>query len=219
MRFSKVIAASAFLLGLLNAPAFAQQDAGTATVYTIDGDETILRVYVGRAGVLARMGHNHVVHTQSINGQVMLAANAVDSTASFSFPVNSFIVDDQSERDRAGDGFESQPGESAITGTRENMLGENVLNAQSYPEIAIDVSTVSAEQEQWLLNVAINIQGNTFTQEIPATVSVSDSRISVVSRFSLDHEDLGLSPFSALGGSLRVAETLDFELQLSATAQ
>lgn len=215
MKILRILTASVLLSVFLAGPALGQQSTAS---YAIDSDSSILRVYVGRAGVLARMGHNHVVHTREISGQIDLAPDVMASTAAFSFPVSSFIVDDQEERDRAGDGFESQPGESAIEGTRENMLGEDVLNAEAFPVIELQASPASVDSEEWLLNVNINIQGNSYNQEIPATVNLGGSEITVKSRFSLDHENLGLSPFSALGGSLRVAETIDFELLITARA-
>ena len=46
-----------FLTGMLAVSAFAQQSETNSTTYSIDSDNSILRVYVGRAGPLARMGH------------------------------------------------------------------------------------------------------------------------------------------------------------------
>lgn len=219
MKINKIAVCSLVWAALLATPAFGQGNSASSTVYNIDSENSILRVFVGRAGPLARLGHNHVVHTRDLSGEIELASNPMDSSAAFSFPVSSFVVDDQSERDRAGDGFESQPGESAIEGTRENMMGEDVLNGDVFGTIAIAASPVSITDTQWQLAVDINFQDSTFSQQIPAQVTVAESQIDVTATFTLEHEDLGLSPFSALGGSLRVAESIDFELQVRATAQ
>ena len=207
------------LLAALPSPGLAQLESGGTTVYSIDPESSILRVYVGRAGILARMGHNHVIHTRALAGEVRLSLELENSSANFSFPVSSFVVDDPAERERAGDDYDSQPGESAIEGTRENMLGEDLLNASVFPEISVDVVPISGGETEWLLEVAIHIQGRTHRQEIPAAVEITDSALRVEAHFTLQHEDLGLSPFSAVGGSLRVAEALDFELQVSATTE
>lgn len=210
---------SGMLLVMLSASSLAQEDVEAARVYAIDAENSILRVFVGRAGILARMGHNHVVHTRSLEGEIVLAPDLMNSSATFSFPVDSFVVDDPAERERAGDDFDSQPGESAIAGTRENMLGEDVLNAANYPDISVELVPVSTDSSPWLLDVSISIQGRRHRQEIPAVVEISDSGMRVNASFRLQHDDLGLSPFSAVGGSLRVAETLDFELEVSALAR
>lgn len=197
----------------------AQSLVDSTTTFTIQPQDSILRVYVGRAGPLARMGHNHVVHSRELSGEIILEPDFTNSSASFSFPVSSFVVDDTEERQRAGDGFESQPDESAISGTRDNMLGEDVLNASAYPEITINVSPGDTQQEPQVFTVEIGLLGSSFTQELPASLSVNDNTLNLSASFSLEHEDLGLSPFSALGGALRVAETIDFELSITARAE
>ncbi len=193
------------------------------TTYSIDSADSILRVYVGRAGPLARMGHNHVVHSRGITGEIHLAAERSESNASFEIPLSSFVVDDQSERDRASaaqrDGFDTQPGRRAIEGTRSNMMSEDVLNESLFPVVSAQISTASVSDQQWVFDIALSIAGSTVNLNIPASVTISESEISVSTSFSLQHEDLGMSVFSALGGSLRVAEQLDFELEIRGNAQ
>ncbi|NKB35323.1 MAG: hypothetical protein GKR91_19670 [Pseudomonadales bacterium] len=209
-----------FLTGALAFSANAQQGETDATTYGIDSENSILRVYVGRAGPLARMGHNHVVHNTDLAGEIILAADPLDSTASFAFPVSGFFVDDQSERDRAAEemreGFDTQPGRRAIEGTRENMMSDAVLNGATFTTIAARVTTVSVSDNQWNLSIALDLVGSTVNLELPAQVNVNGSSMAVDASFSLNHEDIGLSVFTALGGSLRVAEQLDFELHIEA---
>lgn len=51
--------------------------------FTIRTPESILRIYVSRAGLLAGLGHNHVVHTRSLSGSVRLAPEPPNSSAEF----------------------------------------------------------------------------------------------------------------------------------------
>lgn len=209
-----------FLGGIFANSSYAQQ---SDTTFAIDSDNSTLRVYVGRAGPLARMGHNHVVHSKGMSGEINLASVPEESSASFELPLSSFIVDEQSERDRAAadqrEGFDTQPGRRAIEGTRRNMMSEDVLNEELFPTITANISTVSVSDEQWNFSIALNISGNTVELELPAEVNISGANINVAANFSLQHEDLGLSVFTALGGSLRVAERLDFELDIQGIAQ
>jgi len=200
---------------MLAVSAFAQEGETNSTTYSIDSDNSILRVYVGRAGPLARMGHNHVVHTNGLIGEINLSSDPVNSTATLAFPVSSFFVDDQSERDRAvseeREGFDTQPGRRAIEGTRENMMSESVLNGAAHTTIAARITTESVTDNEWNFAIAMDLVGSTVNLELPAQVEVNGSALSVDARYSLNHEDLGLSVFTALGGSLRVAVQLDFE--------
>ncbi len=211
-----------FLAGMLAVSAFAQEGETNSTTYSIDSDNSILRVYVGRAGPLARMGHNHVVHTNGLIGEINLSSDPVNSTATFAFPVSSFFVDDQSERDRAvseeREGFDTQPGRRQIEGTRENMMSESVLNGAAHTTIAARITTESVTDNEWIFAIAMDLVGSEVNLELPAQVEVNGSALSVDARFSLNHEDLGLSVFTALGGSLRVAEQLDFELHIEANS-
>ncbi|MDD9890216.1 MAG: YceI family protein [Gammaproteobacteria bacterium] len=223
MNLNKVSTAILILVSMIAASASAQQGGEESASYSIDSESSILRVFVGRAGPMARMGHNHVVHTTDLIGQVNLAANAEDSTATFAFPVSSFVVDDQGERDRAAsemrEGFDTQPGRRAIEGTRENMLSEGVLNGTAFTTIAARISTLSVADDEWSFAIALDIVGSTVNLELPARVDVNGSTVTVDASFSLNHEDLGLSVFTALGGALSVAEQLDFELHIEATEE
>ena len=199
MEFKKGITSLLVLIGVFASSVLAQQPASDFQTFGIDSENSILRIYVGRAGPLARMGHNHVVHTRDLSGEINLAEDPVDSTASFSFPISSFIVDDQSERDRAGEGFDSQPGRRAIEGTRENMLSEAVLNAAVFSMIAADINTISVTDSEWNFAIALDLKGNAVNLELPAEVTINDSEIIIDARFTLNHSDIGLSVFTALG--------------------
>ncbi len=209
----------ALAAGLISGLSIAQPATDDATRYSIDSANSILRVFVGKAGPLARMGHNHVVHTKELTGEIILATDLLNSSASFSFPVQSFVVDDAEERELAGAEFESQPGESAIAGTRTNMLSEGVLNAEMFPGISVRAKPTEITDETWSFALELELLGQTIELVVPAQVVLNADSVAVTATFALDHSDLGLEPFSALGGSLRVAGQLDFKLDIVATLQ
>lgn len=204
---------------LISGLSSAQPATENAQTYSIDSENSILRVYVGKAGVLARMGHNHIVHTKELTGEITLATDALNSSASFSFPVQSFVVDDAEERRLAGAEFESQPGESAIAGTRTNMLSEGILNAAMFPGISVRATPTEITDETWSFALELEFLGQTIELVVPAQVILNADSLAVAAEFSLDHSDLGLESFSAVGGSLRVAEQLDFKLNIVAKPQ
>lgn len=188
-------------------------EAGT---FTILASESVLRIYVGRAGLLSGLGHNHVVHTRGLSGSIRLAPELADSSAEFAFPVASLVVDDPRERERAGAGFESQPGASAIAGTLANMLGPDLLAVAEYPNVVVRVATMETGADDWLFSAQIIIRDNTVGFELPARVTAAADDLRVSAEFTLDHGALGLQPFRAVGGTLRVAEELRFEMDLQA---
>lgn len=184
--------------------------------YRIVSGQSILRVMVGRAGLLSRLGHNHVIVNRSISGMIVLDAQPDRSRARLRIPVDGLIVDEAVERRRAGNGYESMPDEKARTDTRANMLRPEVLDGQRWPEIVIDATIADNDSEPRMFDVTLTFKGTTIPLRLPAVWSVNDDRLSVRANFSLEHAELGLRPFSALGGALKVAATLRFELELTA---
>lgn len=184
--------------------------------FSLRAPESILRVYVGRAGLLGGLGHNHVVHTRSLSGSIHLTSELVNSSAEFSFPIDSLVVDDSQERERAGEGYTSRPGDSAKASTRENMLGPDFLAATEYPDLTVRVATLEAGAGEWLFSVKLAIKGNTVAFQLPARLTATADNLRVSAEFTLDHAELGLEPFRAVGGTLRVAEELRFEMDLQA---
>ena len=98
------------------------------------------------------------------------------------------------------------------------MMSESVLNGAAHENIAARITTESVTDGQWNFVIALDLVGSTVNLELPAQVEVNGSALSVNASFALNHEDLGLSVFTALGGSLRVAEQLDFELHIEANS-
>lgn len=175
-----------------------------------------MRILVGRDGLLSRLGHNHVIVNRSISGLITLDAVPDRSRAHLRIPVDGLIVDETEERRRAGDGYESIPDEKARAGTRTNMLRPDVLDGQRWPEILIEATFADNHSEPPMFDVTLTFKGATIPLRLPAVLSVNDGLLSIEAHFTLEHADLGLRPFSALGGTLKVAETLGFELSVMA---
>lgn len=212
-----VISLSLLILLTALPPVFAQAVSAPETrQFRILPELSVLRIKVGRAGLLARLGHNHVIVNRSITGMVLLAQD--QSSAHLAVPINGLVVDEPAERQRAGKGYESVPDAKARTDTHTNMLRPEVLDGERWPEILIDVKPVAGNGDPQLFEVILTFKGSAIALELPATLSVSNERLEVHAQFSLDHRQLGLRPFSAVGGTLRVAESLEFELLLIADA-
>ncbi len=186
-------------------------------VYTVDSEKSVFRILVGREGLLARMGHNHVIVSHNISGTIHFNTPPLPSTAQLKIPVDSLVVDDPAERQRAGAGYESIPTEKDKQGTRSNMLRPEVLDAQQFPEIRIEAVIDGNNPDPRQMAITLYFKGQQIGLNLPATLSINNGRMLVEARFNLEHQQLGLRPFTALGGALRVANTIGFELRLEAT--
>lgn len=63
-------------------------------VFDIDSGHSVLRIYIGRTGLLSSMGHNHIILNRDIVGNINVSENAHLSTGHLIIPVQKMIVDD-----------------------------------------------------------------------------------------------------------------------------
>lgn len=190
--------------------------AAGAEQFIIQTEQSVLTIRVERAGLLSSFGHDHLISSHAISGTLTLAAPPNQSTAQLIIPVQELAVDDPVELKDAG--FRSIPDAQARTGTRDNMLRAEVLDGGNWPQVIVDVTHTGEITGTHQINLTLRFKGMTIPLQLPATVTRVNTGLQIDSQFSLDHRQLGLRPFSALGGAIRVAEALKFELHLLAVA-
>jgi hypothetical protein len=205
-------------LSLTGKDAPAQDAISDTQTFEVLTGSSILRIYVGRAGMLAGMGHNHVIVSRDLSGSITLTGQRTLSSAVLTLPVQALIVDDAQERRRAGNAYVSIPSESDKSATRSNMLGERVLDGETYPDINIAVRPLTADGPEWLFRITAELKDNEVILELPAGLVIENEHIVLDTEFNLDHGDLGLTPYSVLGGILKVADEIGFELHIEATS-
>jgi polyisoprenoid-binding protein YceI len=168
-------------------------------VYAIEPDASLLAVTVRRAGLMARLGHDHVVASHTLAGHAAPGLGRAD----VSFRVDQLTVDEpQLLRDA---GIDTRPSPEAVEGTRHNMLGP-VLDAQHYP-----VVTLHAERSvdgNGPLRVAVTLHGVTRWLELPAAVQVDAHQVTAQGTARLKQTDFGITPFAVGGGLLAVDDEL-----------
>jgi len=172
----------------------------------IDSAQSLIAVTVRRGGVLARLGHDHVVASHKITGTVSPSQNRAD----LQFRLDEMKIDESDLRLLAG--LEKQPSADAIEGTRHNMLTK-VLDAERYPVVEIHAERGAAGQP---LQVAITLHGVTRTMAIPVELREENGVINVKGTVNLKQTDFGLTPFSVMGGAMAVQDQMELRFDLSA---
>ena len=178
-------------------------------VFRVDPAESLIVIEVRRAGSLARLGHDHVVASHAAGGYVAPEEGRADLYVA----LERLAVDEAPLRAEAG--FDTQPTESDIEGTRANML-EKVLEAEKFPFALVRVSGADARQPGAPLSVAITLHGNTRTLQAPAQVDADAGQMSVSGRLSFDQTDFGITPYSLLGGAIAVQNRVDLRFRIRA---
>lgn len=174
------------------------------TVLRIVPEASLLTIVVHRGGTLARLGHDHVVASRTIEGFVAPQQQRAD----FHFRLDQMSVDETVLRTAAG--FDTQPSTDAIAGTRSNML-TRVLDAEHYPDVAVSV-TRSGD----VISAAITLHGVTRTMQIPVRIEENGGGLTVQGATSLRQTDFALVPFAVLGGAIAVQDQLDLRFKLVA---
>ncbi|MES2163518.1 MAG: YceI family protein [Pseudomonadota bacterium] len=177
-----------------------------AAALTIDSAQSLIAVTVRRAGLLARLGHDHLVASRHVTGTVSSKQNRAD----FQFRLDQLTVDEANLRTAAG--LEKQPSADAIDGTRNNMLTK-VLEADRYPLVKVHVERGASGQP---LQVAITLHGVTRSIAIPAEIREANGVMTVTGSVNLKQSDFGIAPFSVMAGALAVQDQLELRFTLVA---
>lgn len=213
----------AFLLSLLalilsGTIVDAQKSGAPGVVYQIDPRASDVRLLVYRDGVLSTFGHNHVVSLREFTGTIRLQPKLAQSRIELDIPVDRIVVDDAEVRRGEGQDFASQPSEGDIAGTRTNMLSAALLNAARFPAIkVIGTSGPVDANNAAMIEISAQLVGQEVKLSLPATLKIDGDQLEASGEVALSHKQLGLKPFSALLGSLRVAEQMKFKYRIRAT--
>ncbi len=180
-------------------------------VYRLDSQRSRVFIRVGRDGPMKAAGHDHIVASEDVEGLVLLSADTATARADLRLPLQKLVVDKPEYRERYG--LDTDIPASAINGTTRNMQ-DKVLDSGTYPWAEVRARFAAAEDDPPALAVSVTLHGATFEYLVPVRIEADGERLSVTGSMTVRHSDFGLSPYSAAGGLLRVAEAvaIDFDL-------
>jgi hypothetical protein len=184
-------------------------------MYRLDAARSELHVLVYRAGPFARFGHNHVIAARALAGQLTLTGDVAGSTFDLLLPVDALDVDPESLRAQYGEDFASERSTADIDGTRANMLGAALLDSAAYPYVRV-AGTVVRATESYAADVEIAVKETVVRRTTPVALTLTATTVTASGTLTFDHAELGLTPFSALLGAIRVADEIEFRFELVA---
>jgi len=180
--------------------------------------ESWLRILVYRDGALAALGHNHVVSTTAISGQLAVGSTPSSSAVNFEFPADSLSVDLPQLRNAEGDDFPGELDQASIDGTRDNMLGDKVLAAARFPTIALRSHSIAGDYPDLNLLMDVTVRDQTTRVTVPARVTLIANEIIAEGSLKLLQTELGMEPFSVAFGALSVRDEMQLKFRLVARA-
>ncbi|MEG1116480.1 MAG: YceI family protein, partial [Janthinobacterium sp.] len=161
-----------------------------------------------RGGALARLGHDHVIASRTLQGVVTPAPGR----AQFQFRLDQMSVDEEGLRQAAG--LTTTPSADAIAGTRHNML-VRVLDAERYPWVNIDARRTG---KQDVFEADITLHGVTRTVQLPVRIeqTADGRRLQASGSLLLKQSDFGIVPFAVLGGAMAVQDQMELAFRITA---
>lgn len=185
--------------------------------FELDKDKSWLRVLVFRGGLLGGLGHNHVISHHNISGQAESNSSG-EVQVSLKFSVEDFVVDDLALRKLEGDDFPGAIDAKDRAGTRKNMLGSKLLAAERFPEIVVDANLPFPTDHEFTIDAVVTIKGVSVPLSIPVKILLSEGSFIATGDLLIDHSTLGLKPFQAALGALKVDKTLRVKFEIHGVA-
>jgi polyisoprenoid-binding protein YceI len=193
------------------------QEPATNKEFRVDSDVSRLRVLATPDGPLRRFGHYHVVSHHGISGTVEVASNPLESSFALELNVGEFVVDDPALRALEGEDYEKEVPQKDKDGTKANMLGEDLLNGENFPTIQIQSSAIEGDMPDVNIVTTITVIGVEQTVTFPASIELTDDSFVARGQLEIMHGELGLSPFTAMGGAMSVGDLLILKYEISGT--
>jgi polyisoprenoid-binding protein YceI len=188
--------------------------------YDVLAQESLLTILVYRGGTLASAGHNHVIASHDLGGTVYVPADPLRASFELHLPVATLTVDEAALRaQQASADFPPDVSEGARAGTRHNMLGAALLDAEHSPEIVLRALRMEKTADAGMLaRVQCMVRGEVRTFAVAVRYERSDDELIVSGALALRQTDLGLTPFSAMLGALQVQDEMRVSFRIVARA-
>lgn len=187
-----------------------------ATLFTLDPAASKAWFYLRADGALTRLGHNHVISAPGVRGSIWLHPTLERSSCDLQLPVNQFVVDDPDERAATGGEFAPPLDAEAREGTRAHMLGDSQLAAARFPLVALHCRQVSAAAVGVVLDLTVRLRDRDAQLTVPVSWQRSGATLRASGEFSFSQAAVGVQPYSALFGALRVADEIRARFELVA---
>jgi hypothetical protein len=177
-------------------------------VYRIDAAQSLITITVRRGGALARLGHDHVVASRTLDGYVAPDAGRAD----FHFRLDQMSVDEPALRSAAG--LDTQPSPEAIEGTRTNML-TRVLDAARFPLVLLHVERLGVANS---VRLSVTLHGVTRSFDVPTQIRLAKGTLTASGELRLLQTQFGITPMSVMGGAMSVQDPMELQFRIVASS-
>lgn len=185
----------------------------STSVFKVDSLQSDVMITVRRGGLMAKLGHDHIVSSRQLQGFILMDQDNQRCHADFYIPVHLMEVDNPQLRAQAQ--MQTTPSDRDIAGTRINMLKS--INAKQFPFVQLRSADCSEIFTNSSVAIEIQLHGVTRNQQIDFNWHRDKAGVlTAQSTFSLLQTDFNIAPFSIMNGLIKVEDKLEIDVQLTA---
>jgi len=185
----------------------------STSVFKVDSLQSDVMITVRRGGLMAKLGHDHIVSSRQLQGFILMDQDNQRCHADFYIPVHLMEVDNPQLRAQAQ--MQTTPSDKDIAGTRINMLKS--INAKQFPFVQLRSADCSEIFTNSSVAIEIQLHGVTRNQQIDFNWHRDKAGVlTAQSTFSLLQTDFNIAPFSIMNGLIKVEDKLEIDVQLTA---
>jgi YceI-like domain len=197
-------------------PGVPQRDFTGATAYQVKGDQSLVRILAYKGGAFSAAGHNHVIASHHLSGTVYVHDDVQHCGFDLVMPVTLLEIDEANLRQEEGEDFKSEVQESAKQGTKKNLLSDALLDGEHYPGIELSSTQIEGTKEAMQATVRVKVKDQEHDIQVPVAVKYEGDHLTATGEFAVKQSELGLKPFSVLGGALQVQDQLKVKFSIRA---
>jgi polyisoprenoid-binding protein YceI len=191
---------------------FAVPAAAAPRTYAVDGGASEVRIHVGKSGAFGFAGHSHEV-IAPVKGEV--TANPDELGASIVS-----LTFDAADMKVLAEGADAEDGPKVA----EAMKGPKLLEVARFPAITFKSQRVSGKggaSGTFDLELAgdMTIHGVTKALTLPVHVEVAGDTLTATGKAVLRHDQFGLQPITAGGGTVKVKNEIGVTYRIVAHAR
>jgi polyisoprenoid-binding protein YceI len=211
MNRKRVVEVAAIVAWGLARVAAAQASSGA---FVVNEERSAVRVHVGKSGALSFAGHRHEVAAPVTGSITADPGNLGASSVELTFPTARFRV--LADGEPSGDPPKIE----------EVMRGARVLESSVFPEVrfrskrvAGNAKSSSAGEYEVQVTGDLTIHGVTHEVVVPMSVRLDGDTLTARGKSVIRHDQFGLTPVTAGGGTVRVSNEIDIDFEIVAARQ
>jgi hypothetical protein len=184
-------------------------------LWRLDAEASQLRIVVFRGGAAARLGHHHIVQAARCEGWLWLPEQGLEGAQGrIDVPLAELQLDEPAWRQAAGGEFDERPLSAEDRSRHAAQPACACSRPTAHPKASLQLQALGGAAPWWLAEVGLSVGGGLASLRVALDVRQHGAALRTAGRLPLRHADLGLQPFSVLGGLLAVREelVLDFDL-------